>query len=88
LNPPWERHSPTEWRINYGTLVIASLQWGAPDRWGDRRYAYPSIRARPEREFRGVIGPFPLDETGQPSPLPWRIDRMIRDNWPEVYGND
>jgi hypothetical protein len=87
LNPPWERHSPTEWRINYGTLVIASL---VSPRWGalDRRYASLSIRARPDREFRGAIGPFPLDETGQPLPLPRRIDNMIRNNWPEVYGND
>ncbi len=84
MNLPWQRHSPTEWRINYGTLVIASLQWGAPDRW----YADLFIRARPEREFRGAIGPFPLDETGQPLPLPSRIDRMIRNNWPEAYGSN
>lgn len=83
MNPPWERHSPTEWRINYGTLVIASLQWGAPG----RRYASLSIRARPDREFRGAIGPFPLDEMGQPS-LPRRIDSMIRNNWPEAYGDN
>ncbi len=87
MNPPWERHSPTEWRINYGTLVIASIgsrQRGEPG----RRYGDLFIRARPEREFRGVAGTAPLDETGQPLPLPPWIDRMIRNNWPEAYGND
>lgn len=81
MNPPWERHSPTEWRINYGPLVIASLQWGAPG----RRYASLSIRARPEFGLRGVTGKAPLDETGQPLPLPSQINSIIRNNWPEVY---
>lgn len=86
MNPPWERHSPTEWRINYGTLVIASL---VSPRWGalDRRYADLSVRARLERGFRGAVGFCQLDEMGQPS-LPRRIDNMIRSNWPEVYGNN
>lgn len=81
---PWERHSSTEWRITHGAIVIASIQCGALG----NQYASLSIRARPERKFRGVIGSAPLDETGQPLPLPSWLNSMIYNNWPEAYENN